>query len=545
MAQVSLGTLRDYWANKPVTATMQNAATGTGNGTDLDVAGYGVALLHVTGTFEATITVRGSVDGINFFDCPCEEIITGVRSTTITVPGVYRVNCLGLQKLRAAITSYTFGSVTVYGSAEPFPVFTGNLQLTGNSIQDSQAIPMTQAQKDIAARAYENIIDTIGAENILCLLPMWETEGDTLYDLLRRDLKFKVVGATLNQPGLLNQCVTCDGVNDYIKQEAATENLVADTDLGLMSSTHIAAQRFNVFSGKVALVVLKLRKVGSPDSAVIQLEIQEDNGGQPSGVAVATSDILALSYLRTGYEYHGFVFSTPYLLNESKQYWICLKYSDATGVDASNYIVWQYDSAGAYGQPRAFYDGATWTVTSGESHYIEVYNDALFVNEDLSFFGVFRLNNTVSNNNAIVSFGLKEKNDRVRSTLWIQANLDLNSRYMHCYSSGIGSVPLRKLPLNTFTSLATTFSKADSTDKFKVFMDSVLLDAYSGSAGSGVYEPHQPLVIGAGRYMISSFSQFTPITVGPIILTKSVLTPVQIGKLHNYCLGLRKYQEAM
>ena len=120
MTQVSLGTLRDLFANKAATATLQNAAVANGNGTDFVVDGYGVANLQITGTFEATVTFRGSVDGTNFVPIFGRNRNTGQSASTTTAAGIYGVDCRGLQKIRAVISGYVSGDITVSGRAEPF-----------------------------------------------------------------------------------------------------------------------------------------------------------------------------------------------------------------------------------------------------------------------------------------------------------------------------------------------------------------------------------------------------------------------------------------
>jgi hypothetical protein len=54
-------------ANVPATATLQSAATGTGNGTSMDVSGMATLMLQTSGAFVATLVWEASVD-----DCPVE-----------------------------------------------------------------------------------------------------------------------------------------------------------------------------------------------------------------------------------------------------------------------------------------------------------------------------------------------------------------------------------------------------------------------------------------------------------------------------------------
>jgi cytoskeletal protein CcmA (bactofilin family) len=120
---------------KPAVATLQNAATVNGNGTNFDVSGYGHATLHVSGTFSATITFQGSVDGTNFTAIPASARSTGLYATTTTTTGFFDVDCRGLKAIRAVISGYASGSVTVKGTAEPFAGSNPNVQLTGSKME--------------------------------------------------------------------------------------------------------------------------------------------------------------------------------------------------------------------------------------------------------------------------------------------------------------------------------------------------------------------------------------------------------------------------
>jgi hypothetical protein len=79
------------------------------------VVGYAVAGLQVSGTFSATVTFEGTVDGTNWVGVPATNRNDGAAATTATAAGLFLVNCSGLQQLRARVSSYASGSVTVVG----------------------------------------------------------------------------------------------------------------------------------------------------------------------------------------------------------------------------------------------------------------------------------------------------------------------------------------------------------------------------------------------------------------------------------------------
>lgn len=102
---------------------MQDAATATGNGTavtvgsDPDTGAYLIIDIQVTGISGDTITFEGTIDDTNWVAIQFENLSTGATSTTTSVDGIYRLTCGGLFKVRARISTYSAGTITVVGSA--------------------------------------------------------------------------------------------------------------------------------------------------------------------------------------------------------------------------------------------------------------------------------------------------------------------------------------------------------------------------------------------------------------------------------------------
>lgn len=117
------------------TETLQNAVSSTGDGTSFTVDGYGVAKLQITGTFTATVTFYGSVDGTNFSAIPARKESDGTTVYTTASTGIYEINCRGLQKIRAAVTWTSGTSITIVGRAEPFAGSNSSIQLTGRRLK--------------------------------------------------------------------------------------------------------------------------------------------------------------------------------------------------------------------------------------------------------------------------------------------------------------------------------------------------------------------------------------------------------------------------
>jgi hypothetical protein len=244
------------------------------------------------------------------------------------------------------------------------------------------AAELSVSQRDIVARAIDDIIDTIGLENIACFLPMWENSGSELRDLIDPSLKFRVNGATPGVIGPFGSAWAFDGVNDYIEEAPAIETAMGTAEAALDAPGKMLAQRLKVgqLLRPVAIVRLSLRRVGSP-SGTLAVELREDSGGVPGSTVVATSLAWAASVITTTTAFIGFSFSPPVALDRNKQYWVVLKWQSATTVDAANHVRWTYDSTGAYGEPRAAYDGTAWAATTGQSHGVMVYYDHLALTE--------------------------------------------------------------------------------------------------------------------------------------------------------------------
>lgn len=93
--------------------TLQSAVESTGNGEELRVAGYGVASLQVTGTFVGTVTFEGTVDHQNWSVVQVKNKGTGATATTATAVGIFDIDLTGLEFLRARISAYTSGAITI------------------------------------------------------------------------------------------------------------------------------------------------------------------------------------------------------------------------------------------------------------------------------------------------------------------------------------------------------------------------------------------------------------------------------------------------
>lgn len=118
--------------------TMQNAAAATGKGTGLDTANFGVAVVDLQISATATVTWQGVGSGGNTYDLNAVQVggsgaaPTMTPSNTATASGLYRVNCAGASTVYANVTSWTSGTVTATGQAQPLTAADA-VSITGSS----------------------------------------------------------------------------------------------------------------------------------------------------------------------------------------------------------------------------------------------------------------------------------------------------------------------------------------------------------------------------------------------------------------------------
>jgi hypothetical protein len=94
--------------------TIQSAASATGNGQTVNMKGYTGLTLQIDGTFVATVSFEGTIDGSFWFAVG----MMGTSDTTIitnsTVNGVWRLMTdVRISAFRARVSAYTSGNVTV------------------------------------------------------------------------------------------------------------------------------------------------------------------------------------------------------------------------------------------------------------------------------------------------------------------------------------------------------------------------------------------------------------------------------------------------
>lgn len=112
-----------------VSGTLQSAATANGNGTALSIRGLSSSALTVNCSVACsggtTINFEGSEDGTNYVALTAVQIGTATIATTILNQGttitVWQTPIGGLQSIRARISGYSAGTVTVTATASAAP----------------------------------------------------------------------------------------------------------------------------------------------------------------------------------------------------------------------------------------------------------------------------------------------------------------------------------------------------------------------------------------------------------------------------------------
>lgn len=98
--------------------TLQNAATANGDGTPQDVEGYASAAIQISGTFSATVSFLGSVDGTNYVPLLVLDQ-NGSATSSATGAGIFKLDCAGLKSIKTPISNMASGSVTVVSRLLP------------------------------------------------------------------------------------------------------------------------------------------------------------------------------------------------------------------------------------------------------------------------------------------------------------------------------------------------------------------------------------------------------------------------------------------
>ncbi len=147
--------------------SLQTSATANGDGTPLNVDGYCTVLLDVSGSIGAGTQVNfdGRTEGGTWTELIGSEVGTGALATFTTTLGLWSLVVAGLFEIRARISNYGSGSVTVKGVATvlagpaagsevtiaALPLPTNAAQETGGNLQTiAGAVSSSKMQVNLA-----------------------------------------------------------------------------------------------------------------------------------------------------------------------------------------------------------------------------------------------------------------------------------------------------------------------------------------------------------------------------------------------------------
>jgi len=414
----------------------------------------------------------------------------------------------------------------------------GAINRLGNQLLSDLTPLEVRARREMQLRAIDNILDLVGAENIQLFLPMWETSGTTLRDLLRPDLTFTVSGAFLNQNGPFGGCLYFDGVDDYASRDPILSNKLGSSTQELQASTAVAVQKLNVDAVQIGFVRVKIVKKGTPDGS-IRLEIRTAKDG--AAIENGTSSSLPCESISTSIVWRGFTFLTAPKLQKNTTYYLALVYVGNTNADADKNISWRYDSAGRYGQGRNYYNGAGWTDTAGEDFVFEIYDDRLTQPDDWSFIVCAKADIAMSTALHIplstatmtaVGQAMQYSNTGRLSGKWTEGSV---AKYAYGY----------RYPLNVNNVHTFTFNKALDTAKGKYYLNNVLIGSGDGTAATACDPIAHPHSIGCLVSQEGGASAYFQGYIGPILQIAKTLSAAEVAKIAHNLLVLRKLREAV
>lgn len=96
------------------------AAGATGAGTAIDLSGVARLAVEISGTFVATVTFQGSMDGTNYVTVTMSPVGGGANTGTATAPGMFFLPAgMKLAAFRCNVTAFTSGTITANSIKSP------------------------------------------------------------------------------------------------------------------------------------------------------------------------------------------------------------------------------------------------------------------------------------------------------------------------------------------------------------------------------------------------------------------------------------------
>jgi hypothetical protein len=101
--------------SRAIALSVTDTITSLNDEAVLTVDGYSGCAIDLRGTFTATVTFQGTIDGTNFFNLVATPVASAANVATVntaTAAGGWYVNCMGCIQVRARATAFTSGTIT-------------------------------------------------------------------------------------------------------------------------------------------------------------------------------------------------------------------------------------------------------------------------------------------------------------------------------------------------------------------------------------------------------------------------------------------------
>jgi hypothetical protein len=208
---------------------LQSAAEANGNGTAVDVRGMVSVAFQVTGTFVATVSFEGSVDGTNYVSLQTANVANGTVGTSTTATGVFVAACAGFYYVRAPVSGRSSGAITVIARA--LPVGAG-LSLADIDVSGTETVTVS------SITAGETHIGEVGGATVVVeVTPTVSTSAYAAGDLIGTKLTFTDAARVAGGSGV----VLSAALTDLDKQDKETDLILFDTNPSNTTFTDNAA----------------------------------------------------------------------------------------------------------------------------------------------------------------------------------------------------------------------------------------------------------------------------------------------------------------
>lgn len=400
---------------------------------------------------------------------------------------------------------------------------------------------LTASEQDFKKEKVSEIAEIIGMDDLALFLTLGE-ESEPFKDYFNRGLQFRSGSAVIGTGRVLNggpfyRYINLENFNSGVVEKPLVEKTHTEKRSGY--SQRLATKvSLGYALPNIGKIRLPLRKVGNVENARIKVEIRQDSDGQPGALLLSKTRrerpaVIDAKASDVRDNWFGFAItdaedSTP------NTFWIVLDYSVPTGIDANNYIGWDYntDASGV----RAKFNGTSWEVISGESHGYEIYDKTLHFDDDFTIINLIKPStDTVGR----VLYGHADASDAtIKDLMLTQFKNTLQPRINGKQSSF-------SVPNEDWMVVGLSFSKEKTWDKTKLYVNGQLVspnDIYErvglrGPALKGLDHIVNPLVFGQRLTRAGSYIDSWRGLLGPIIIAKRELGQDEIKKISSILLN--------